>query len=128
MRRAQDVHLEKNARGFECVYVSDRWQKDAQQGFKLPAGGPLSLSLHGKDPLKHDRMGAEIASQQLLQLLRGDIADSYTWTPPNGRNDLLDAVKGCIAAAALLGAGQAGDVKKRRKKKVRKPRVQKIQI
>ncbi|VGO14759.1 hypothetical protein PDESU_03328 [Pontiella desulfatans] len=127
MKRAQDVHLEKNDRGFECVYVSDRWQKDAQQGFKLFAGAPLSISLFGNDPLKHERMGAEIASQQLLQLLRGDIVDSYTWTPPNGRNDLLDAVKGCIAAAALLGAGQADPVK-RRAKKARKPRVQKIQI
>ena len=57
MKFEQDVHLEKNDRGFECFYTSDRFQKEAQQGFKLSAGAPLSLSLYGADPIAHTRMG-----------------------------------------------------------------------
>jgi hypothetical protein len=94
-RPGNQLHLtEFDKKGRVLIHNSDYWKVHAQKAFLLPVGSSGSLSLYGNAPEQHKRMGVHMASEQLVEFLQGDIADSYNWHfQPGTKNDLLDAVR-----------------------------------
>jgi hypothetical protein len=111
-RPGNNLHLtEFDKKGRVIVHNGDYWKVHAQKAFLLPVGSKGSLSLYGSAPEIHKRMGIHMASEQLVEFLQGDVADSYNWhMQPGTKNDLLDAVIGCCVAASFAGATVDGEV------------------
>ena len=105
-----NLHLTEFAgKGRVIVHNADYWRVHSQKAFLLPIGAPGSLSLFGKEPVEHKRFGEHMASEQLVEFLKGDIADSYNWhMKPGTKNDLLDCMVGCCVGACYAGARSDG--------------------
>lgn len=105
LRVGENLHLtEWVGKGRVIVHNADYWRVYAQKAFLLPRGAPSSLGVYGDKPKDHARLGEHVSSEQLVEFLKGDIADSYNWhITPGTHNDLLDGVVGCCVGASYRG-------------------------
>ena len=116
---------EFKGKGNVIVHNADYWRIHAQRAFLLPAGAPGSLSLYGDTGGVHRKIAEHMCSETLVEFVRGDLYDHYTWHM-HGANDLLDCMVGCCVAASYCGAKVAGegeDQRPKRKKRRMKARV-----
>ncbi len=100
-----NLHLtEFVGKGKVIVHNGDYWRVHLQKAFLIPVGAPGAIGLYGDRPDAHEKIGRHIASEQLVEFIKGDLADYYNWHIKVGEhNDLLDCVVGCCVGASFRG-------------------------
>lgn len=120
---------EFSGKGRVVSHDADLWRMRAQKAFLLEVGSPGSLSIFGENSKKHTGFADQMCGEKLVDYAETDKGVMYRWEYVVGRrNDLLDAVVGCMVGAAACGASSVPTPSRKRKKVRRRPRVRQIKI
>lgn len=84
------------------------WREIAQRAFASDPGSPGSISLFGGKPILHRAFAEHICNEKLTDKAVGDKGTMYKWQKLPGWNDWLDALVGCLTAAAFGGLTTTG--------------------
>ncbi len=121
-----NCHMTKyQGRGRVIEHNADYWRMAVQKAFLSNPGAPGSISLYNESPRHHRDFAEQITNEYLIEHVKGDVADYYSWGHvPGGKWDYLDALVGSMVAACMLGASWGGiSNRQARKPKRRKPKI-----
>lgn len=107
-------------------YDADLWRERMQRAFLQQPGGPGSISLHGKEPIRHKEIARQLSAEQLVEKIEGEVHTHYTWQArPGSIWDYADTVMVNLVLGAAKGAGpyRVGAYSKKPRRKKKKARI-----